>query len=117
MKKIFTLLIALGLLTVADAQRGNKNRHPKVGVSISVGNNGIYQSNFAADRLLRQELARINFKYDRRIRQVRNNYFMFRFEKMRKISRLEQQRQQEINRAYAKARITNNRYGNKHRRF
>lgn len=117
MKRVFTLLVALGLLTAADAQRGVKTRPAKVGVSISVGNTGIYQSNFAADRMLRQELARINFKYDRKIQQVRNNFFMFRTEKMRKIRRLEQQRQQEINRAYAIARHNNNRYGNRNRRY
>ncbi len=113
MKKIFTLFIALGLLSVADAQRGNRVGNARVGVSVSIGNNGFQQSNFAADRMLRQEIARINFKYDRKIQQVRNNFFMRPVVKARKIRTLDLQRQREINRAYAKARINHNRYNSR----
>ena len=116
MKKIFTLLFALGILTIADAQRGNRgNRggNARVGVNISVNNNGFNQSRFAADRMLRQEIARINFKYDRKIHQVRNNFFMRHRVKMQKMRTLDLQRQREINRAYAKARINHNRYNSR----
>lgn len=118
MKRIFTLLVALGLLTAADAQRGNKSNRGRVGVNVTVsGNHGYQQSRFAADRMLRQEIARINYKYDRKIRQVQSKFFMSRFEKARKIRTLEQQRQREISRAYTKARYNGNRYGHGPRRY
>ena len=42
------------------------------------------------------EIARINREYDSKIDRVRNNFFMFRFEKQRQIHWLQEQRQQEI---------------------
>lgn len=121
MKKLFTLLIALGLITVADAQRnnhgnrGNNRGRGTVGVNVNIsGNNGIHQSRFASDRMLREQIFRINQKYDHKIRHVQNDHHMRRYEKMRKIRRLEDQRQREINRVYSNARFNNNRYGNRH---
>lgn len=117
MKKLFTLLIALGLFTVADAQRNNRANRARVGVSVSIGgNNGFQQNRFAADRMLREQIFRINQKYDHKIRHVQYDRHMRRYEKMRKIRKLEQKRQREINRAYANARYNNNRYGNRQHR-
>lgn len=115
MKKIFTLFMALGLFIAADAQRGVRPNKGRVGVNVSVNNRGLSTSSFAADRMLRQEIARINFKYDRKVQQVRNSYFMGRVSKARKIRSLEMQRQQEINRAYTRARLNGNRYGHTRR--
>lgn len=121
MKKIFTLLIALGLFTIADAQRGNRGNSSNdggVGVRISVNNNNGFQYNrFAADRYLRQEIARINLKYDHRIHRVQHSLLLFRYEKRAKIMRLNQQRQREINRVYTNARFNNGIYGNNHRSY
>lgn len=129
MKRIFTLLFTLGLFSFVQAQPGNKdyrqpdhrndqqrdvrmndrdfddddydhvyndnrNRNPY--------NNGVKNGNkFAAERRLRFEIAQINQEYDHRIRNVRNNFYLFRYEKQRKIYQLERQRQFEMNRAYA----------------
>lgn len=118
MKRLFTLLVALGLLTAADAQRGNRANRGRVGVSVSIGgNNGIYQTRIASDRFLQQQIFRINQKYDQKIRDIRFNRYMRPAKKAKKIHNLEHQRQQEINRAYANARYNNNRYGHSPRRY
>jgi hypothetical protein len=118
MKRVFTLLVALGLLTAADAQRGVNTTRGRVGVNVSIsGNNGYQQSRFAADRMLREQVFRINQNYDHKIRQVKFSRYMRNSEKIRKIRKLEQQRQREINRAYTNARYNDNRYDNRNRRY
>ena len=103
MKKIFILLCAMGLFIAADAQPGHRSgRRGNVGVSVNVGIGSPQSNFFAADRRLREEIARINFKYDRRIQQVRNSFFMRPVVKARKIRSLEIQRQREIRKAQLK---------------
>lgn len=117
MKRVFTLLVALGLLAAADAQRGVRSTRGTVGVNVSItGNNGYQQSQFSADRMLREQIFRINQNYDRKIQYVKFNRHMRHTVKIRKIRKLEQQRQREINRVYANARYNNNRYGNRQHR-
>lgn len=47
------------------------------------------------------EIARINREYDYKIQAVRNNFFMWRYEKERQIRFLQEQRQWEIRKVYA----------------
>ncbi len=115
MKKVFTLLVAVGLFVAADAQRGPQRGRPVTGVQVTIGGN--FNNSFAADRMLRQEIARINFKYDRRIQQVRNSFFMRPVVKQRKIRSLEIQRQREIRRAQQRFFQNGNRYGQRNRRY
>lgn len=102
MKKTFTLLAAVCLFAMADAQPIARNPHLRTGVNVTITSNGYRAGNFAADRRLREEAARINIKYDRKIQQVRYSYFMGRRQKIKKIHTLEQQRRRELNKLYYK---------------
>jgi hypothetical protein len=119
MKKIFTLLFAVGFLTAVNAQSGSRdnrdnrdnqqngqwdNNHNKD----VAGNNGRYynddryDNNFGSyDGNIKMQIAQINRKYDFKIERVRKDFFMRRFEKMRMIRSLEEQRKQEIRMTYA----------------
>ena len=125
MKKIFTLLFAVGMLAAAQAQPGNRdNRQPDrrdnapidrqddgrfdndksfVNINVSFDNDDRFgNSRFSNERKRDMEIAKINREYDYRIQRVKNNYFMSRWEKQRQISFLQNQRQQEIRMVYAK---------------
>lgn len=136
MKRIFTLLFALGLFSFVQAQPGNKDfrqtdhrndqqrdiRMNDRGFDDDYDNvyndnrnpynNGFKNGNkFAAERRLRIEIASINQEYDHRIQHVRNNFYLFRNEKQRQIHQLDHQRQFEINRAYAQFNNQFNKHG------
>jgi len=123
MKKLFTLLVAVGFLTAINAQTGSRdNRDSRDNRSTQqngqwgndnrndVGiNNGRYDNDDRYDNDfgsykgdIRMQIAQINRKYDFKIDRVRDNRFMRRYEKMRMIRSLEEQRQQEIRMAYAR---------------
>ena len=125
MKKIFTLLFAVGMLAAAQAQPGNRdNRQPDrrdnapidrqddgrfdndksfIAINVSFDNDDRFgNSRFSNERKRDMEIAKINREYDYRIQRVKNNYFMSRWEKQRRISFLQEQRQQEIRMVYAK---------------
>ncbi len=114
MKRIFTLLVAMGFLVAADAQPGTRSGRSRVGANVSVNSRPVHNNQFAADRRLREEIVWINIQYDRKIHQVRNNYFMNRGQKMKNIRRLDQQRQFEIRRAQQHFYQNGNRYGNQY---
>jgi len=154
MKKIFTLLFALGLLTAAaNAQQGSRDnrdkpqydqRNPQQNGQRDNGqydqrnsqpgqwdhqydqrndhqnsqwdknndysngrdmnwNNDHYRSNDFYGKSIEMQIAQINRKYDFQVRQVRNDFFMRRFEKMRTLRFLDEQRQQDIRMVYARA--------------
>ena len=121
MKKIFTLLFALGLLTAINAQsrsrdiRDNRNNQQSgqwgnnrdkdvVGNNTRYDNVDRYDNNLGSyNGNIKMQIAQINQKYDFKIQRVRNDFFMRRFEKMRMIRSLEAQRKQEITMAYARS--------------
>jgi hypothetical protein len=124
MKKLFTLLFAVGFLTAINAQTGSRddrdnrdNRNPQQNgqwgkdnrddVGINNGrydNDDRYDNNFDFYKGdIRMQIAQINRKYDFKIDRVRDNRFMRRYEKMRMIRSLEEQRKQEIRMAYARS--------------
>jgi hypothetical protein len=118
MKKIFTLLVAVGFLTAMNAQTGSRGRdnrdnqqNDQRGNNNSkdvVVNNGRYDNDDRYDNAgsyngnIRMQIAQVNRKYDFKIQKVKNGYFMRRNEKMRVIRSLEAQRQQEIRMLYAR---------------
>lgn len=133
MKKIFTLLFAVGLFAAAQAQPGNRDNRQNdqrnnqrtdqrdVDIDVTVNHNPYdnddrYRnddrygnSRFSNERKMKMQIARINQEFDYKIQRVRNNYFMSRWEKQRLIHSLEDQRQRDIRMVYAKFK-----YKNKH---
>jgi hypothetical protein len=121
MKKLFTLLLAVGFLTAINAQTGSRdnrdNRNSQQNgqwgndnrndVGINNGqydNNDHYDNNFGSyNGSIKMQIAQVNRKYDFKIQQVKYDRFMRRSEKMRVIRSLEAQRQQEIRMAYARS--------------
>ena len=133
MKKIFTLLFAVGILTAAanaqsgsrvkpqydprttpqTGQRDNPQYDQRTGQQNSQWdkNNGYSNndsrynnSNGSYGRGAEMQIAQINRKYDFQIQRVKNDFFMRRNVKMRTIRSLEAQRDQEIRMVYASSR-------------
>lgn len=111
MKKVFTLVAAIGLFLAADAQ---PMRHRTAPVQVTIAST--QHSSFAADYRLRAELNRINNKYDRKVDQVRRSFFMRPAVKASKVRSLERQRQREIDKAFRKF-GRNSRYDYPNRRY
>jgi hypothetical protein len=120
MKKIFTLLVAVGFITAINAQTGSRtrdNRDTRDQQTDQRGNNrdvvvsdGRYDNDDRFDNNvgsyngnIKMQIAQVNRKYDFKIQKVKNDYFMRRNEKMRVIRSLEAQRQQEIRMLYARS--------------
>src|SRR5689334_1823797 len=114
MKKIFTLLFAVGMVVVAQAQPGSRDNRdtrdtrPTTDQRNDDGrfdndrdadikmnpydkdygyNDNGYNNNgkFANDRRLKMEINRINREYDYKIQRVKNSFFMGRYEKQRQV--------------------------------
>jgi hypothetical protein len=121
MKKIFTLLFALGMFAAAHAQPGNRDNRQtdhrtdqrddddrfdnerNVVVNHNPYNNNddrFGNSHFSNERRMRTQIARINREFDYKKERVRNNFYMSRWEKQRQIRFLEEQRQREIRKVY-----------------
>ncbi len=125
MKKIFTLLLAVGIISLAQAQPGNRDNRQTdrrdnqpndrqnddrfdndktfVTVDLSFDRDDRFGNNrFSNERKRDMMIAKINREYDFRIQRVKNSFYMSRWEKQRKIRFLQEQRQQEIRMVYAK---------------
>ena len=120
MKKIFTLLVAVGFITAINAQSGSRDRDNRdtrdQQTDQRVNNNnkdfdvndGRYNNDDRFDKTgsyngnIKMQIAQVNRKYDFKIQKVKNDHFMRRNEKMRVIRSLEAQRQQEIRMLYAR---------------
>lgn len=114
MKKIFTLLAAVGFITAINAQAGSRDRDNRDtrdqqtnqrvnnnNKDVNVGdgrydNDDRYNNTGSYNGNIKMQIAQVNRKYDFKIQKVKNDYFMRRNEKMRVIRSLEAQRQQEI---------------------
>ena len=114
MKKIFTLLVAVGFITAINAQTGSRDRDNRdtrdqqtdqrvnnnsKDVNVSDGrydNDDRYNNTGSYNGNIKMQIAQVNRKYDFKIQKVKNDHFMRRNEKMRVIRSLEAQRQQEI---------------------
>lgn len=112
MKRIFTLLFALGTIAAVQAQPGNRDHRDfddgNDKVKVIINDDDDFDRGFRNDdrisphRRLAFEVAKINREYDYRIQMVRNNYFMSRFAKARRIEQLQEQRRWEIRMVYKK---------------
>ncbi len=109
MKKIFTLLFAVGLFTVAQAQPGRDRRdrdddryeHRDRDNDDRYENGNRYgNSRFGDERRMRVQIAQINREYDYKMQRVSNDRYTSRWEKDKLFRRLEDQRRQEIRRVY-----------------
>ena len=118
MKKIFTLLVAVGFITAINAQTGSRsrdNRDTRDQQTDQRGNNrdvvvndgrydndDRYSNTGSYNGNIRTQVAQVNRKYDFKIQKVKNDHFIRRNEKMRMIRSLEAQRQHEIRMLYAR---------------
>ncbi len=129
MKKIFTLVFAVGMFTLAQAQPGtrdNRQNDQREVIKVVVTDNDRYDNdrydkddrygnnNFGNERRMRMQIAQINREFDYKIQRVRNSFFLNRWEKQRQIRFLEDQRQREIRMVYAKFK-NKNRYDHPNR--
>ena len=109
MKKIFTLLVTVCFITTAFAQRPGNRREYENGNDIAVNNRDArWQDHSFNDRHfnfykreMELKVADINALYERKISEVRCNWFMNRYRKQRYINELETRRSQDINSVYA----------------
>ena len=124
MKRILTLLIAVGAITVAQAQSSRSYPDGRYGRDVILGsqngNNGTYDRNdrtyennsrysysFSAKERDKQ-IDRIGRDFDKRIRQVERDRYIRSYEKNQQIRRLEDQRRQEIAQVWERFRSSNN---------
>jgi hypothetical protein len=110
MKKIFTLLVALGMITLAQAQHGSgrnsrdhRNDQPSVEKDYDngYGNDRGYNGIMSPKKQLELAIDRVNREYDWKIEKVKDNFFKSRSQKKREIRFLNEQRKREIRRTYA----------------
>lgn len=107
MKKIFTLLLAVGLVSMSFAQFPARQRGYENGndVADNRGRNDDKRFNghtsYHKKQMLRQ-IEAINEVYDRRIENVKSNWYMKRYRKQRLINELENKRREEIKCVYEK---------------
>ena len=110
MKKIFTLLVALGMITLAQAQYGsgkNSRDHRNDQTSVEkdydrgYDNDGRHNGFMSPKKQLEFAIDRVNREYDWKIDKVRDNFFKSRYQKKREIRFLNEQRKREIRRTYA----------------
>lgn len=125
MKKILTLLIAVGAISVTQAQSSRSypgdgryetrdvilggqhdryDRHDR-----SYGNNSRYTYSFSA-RERDRELDKIDREYDRRIRQVQRDRYLRSYERSSQIRRLQEQKRYELAQVWDRFRSSNNRH-------
>jgi hypothetical protein len=124
MKRILTLLFAVGAITVAQAQSSRSYPDDRYGRDVILGdrndrndrvdrNDGTYENNSrysysfsARDR--DKQIDRINREYDKRIRQVERDRYIRSYEKSAQIRRLEDQKRQEVAQVWERFRSNNN---------
>lgn len=94
MKKIFTLMLSVALVSVAFAQHGKEfNRHKKYDRTMHLTRFDIERRN--------NMIAKVNFEYDRRIFAVKESHMRLR-NKQKEIRRLERERKDRIQMIYAR---------------
>ena len=115
MKKIFTLLFAVGFLTAVHAQPGsrddrdsrdirNKQQNDQRDNKGRSDNDNRFDNKFGSyNGNIKMQVAQVNRKYDFKIQHVKNDRYKRRAEKMRVLRSLEAQRQQEIKMLYARS--------------
>lgn len=120
MKRIFTLLFSITLLSTAFAQYGPKdgqdwNRDRDVHADNHHRDQDRYGSYYFTPRERDMQVAQINREYDYKIRSVKNHFFLGWYQKKRQINYLENKRNSEINAVYAKFNDRRNRFNHDRR--
>ena len=119
MKKILTLLIAIGAVIGAQAQYSHSypdGRDNDRDVILGQRNDRAYDNNNShynysfSTRERDEQINRINREYDKRIRRVERDRRMRYDEKSFQTRRLEDQRRDEIRQVWERFRNSNNRY-------
>ncbi len=128
MKKIFTLLVAVSVITIAQAQSGpgrnngyDQRNNQSNGRDVAINKKGFdkdsrYNTIISVDRQRDLAIARINREYDLKIEKVKDNFFKSRSWKNKQIRSLNNQRQQEIRMVYNKF-SRDDRYDHSKRRY
>ena len=117
MKKLLTLLVAVGTFTFAQAQYSGgypNDRNRDRDVILGSQNSRVYNDSRNAysfnERDRDREIDRINKNYDKQIKKVERDRRMRSNEKDYSIRRLETQRREEIRQVWDRFRSSNNRY-------
>lgn len=117
MKKLLTLLVAVGTFTFAQAQHSGaypNDRNRDRDVILGSQNNRVYNDSRNAysfnERDRDREIDRINKDYDKQVRKVEKDRRMRSYDKDYAIRRLETQRREEIRQVWDRFRSSNNRY-------
>lgn len=127
MKRMFTLLFALGIFAAAQAQPGDRDKRDKDDRKYEQrdreyddeddqydndrsdryeNNNGRRNGNhngnsrFGEERRMRMQIAQVNREYDYRIQEVNHDRYLSGWEREKQQRLLEDQRRQEIRRIY-----------------
>ena len=131
MKKMFTLLFASAMLSTAFAQNDQRHQRdwnkendvykPNDNRCYDKQDNGNYgygkHGNGHNDRYVftardrDMQIERINRNYDYKIRSIRNQYFMNRYQRIRQIRFLEEQRDNEIHEVMHRFNDQRNQFG------
>jgi len=126
MKRILTLLFAVGAITVAQAQNSRSYPDDRYGRDVILGdrndrndrsdrndrtyeNNSRYNYSFSSKERDKQ-IDRINREYDQRIRKVEKDRYSRSYERTSQVRRLEDQRRQEIAQVWERFRSSNNQH-------
>ncbi|MEO6670200.1 MAG: hypothetical protein ABIN36_12035 [Ferruginibacter sp.] len=109
MKKIFTLILTVSLGTAAFAQYDNRQGNER---NDDVAYNDRHdrrdhdrhsdRGNYFKKREMQKQIAAINREYERKICNVKDNWYMSPFRKQRIINELENHRSFEIREVYAR---------------
>src|SRR4051812_48824880 len=120
MKKVFTFLVALGAITVAQAQSSRSypdDRYHDKDVVLGQQNNRVYNDNSRytysfSERDRDKEIDRINRDYDKRINKIERDRRMSSYDKNYAIRRLDDQRREDLRQIGDRFRNPNNSYNN-----
>jgi hypothetical protein len=124
MKKIFTLLFAVGSITLVSAQstghRNSSNNAPEARVyhasqqsAIEKNNSYGYEDAAFSFREKEAQIRNINRAFDRRIAEVRRSRFLRNQEKAKQVRMLETQRSIEIRQVQVRYEKSNGRYADR----
>jgi hypothetical protein len=118
MKRVFTILIALGAVTIAQAQSSRSYPESRDrDVILGQRNERVYDNNSRyaysfSERERDQQIDRINREYDKQIRKMERDRRLRSSEKSYQMRRLEDQRRDEIRQVWERYRSSNNSYNN-----
>jgi hypothetical protein len=114
MKKIFTLMIALGAIVVANAQSSHDYPNGSYNRDVAYGNrpyeNNVRNTYVFSARERDAQIDRINRDFDQRIRKIDHSWFTSNREKQFRMQQLDAQRKDEIRMVWERFRSSNNAY-------